>query len=187
MRKYRVVAVVAATLGVMFVAGGAFAASRFIITNVNQIKPSVRAQLRGNQGRRGLTGPQGIQGLQGLQGPQGIPGAPGAAGSARAVAVVNADGSLLSGSGFPRNVTGVSHTPGSGIYCIALSAGIDPNDALATAAGGAVGVLTVPDSTNCSSGNAEVDTFILVESGTTTQGTPLDPVFNDGGFAVLVP
>jgi hypothetical protein len=71
MRKYSFVTVVAATVGVLLVAGGALAAGHFIITNVHQIKPSVRAQLKGNQGPRGFTGAKGATGAQGLQGPQG--------------------------------------------------------------------------------------------------------------------
>lgn len=44
MRK-SVTTIAAAVVAVLLVAGGATAASRFIITNINQIKPSVRAQL----------------------------------------------------------------------------------------------------------------------------------------------
>jgi hypothetical protein len=177
MRKYSFVTVVAATVGVLLVAGGAAAAGHFIITNVHQIKPSVRAELKGARGPRGFTGPRGAQGLQG---PQGVAGA---AGSARAVAVVNPDGSLVTGAGFPRNVTGVSH-PGSGVYCVGVSAGIDPNDAIVSSAGGPGGVYTVPGSTACTSGQVEVDTFILLDSGTSG---PVLPQPADGGFAVLVP
>ena len=179
MRKYSFVTVVAATVGVLLVAGGAAAAGHFIITNVHQIKPSVRAELKGAQGPRGLTGAKGATGAQGLQGLQGPQGVAGAAGSARAVAVVNPDGSLVTGTGFPRNVTGVSH-PSPGVYCVSLSGGIDPNDAIVSSAGGPGGVYTVPGSADCASGQVEVDTFILVGAPVTVQPA-------DGGFAVLVP
>lgn len=185
MRKYSFMTVVAATVGVLLVAGGAAAAGHFIITNVHQIKPSVRAQLKGNQGPRGFTGAKGASGAQGLQGLQGPQGVAGAAGSARAVAVVNSDGSLLVGTSFPKNVSGVSHTAGSGIYCVGLSGGIDPGDAVVSAAEGAVGVYTVPASPDCASGAVEVDAFILVDSG--TAGAPVSPEPADGSFAVLVP
>jgi hypothetical protein len=100
---------------------------------------------------------------------------------------VNSDGSLLVGTSFPKNVTGVSHTTGSGIYCVVLSGGIDPSDAVVSAAEGAVGVYTVPASPDCASGAVEVDTFILVQSGITSPGAPVSPEPADGSFAVLVP
>lgn len=187
-----------ALVALAILTAGAGAATRFAITNIGQIKPSVRAQLRSNRGLRGFTGPRGLPGvqgptgMQGSQGTKGTPGAPGAqgaAGSARAVAVVNANGTLLQGVDFPKGVTGVSHTTKRGIYCIGLTDGIAPTDAIVslTAPGSANGVFTVPNSTNCASGEVEVDTFILVQGDTNTPGTPLQSVLVDGGFTVLVP
>ncbi len=98
--RHSIVAVVVALAGLMIVGGGAWAASKFIITNINQIKPSVRAQLRGAQGPRGDNGPKGTQGAQGLQGAQGSqggqgvsgvqgnPGSPGAPGASGTIAAV---------------------------------------------------------------------------------------------------
>jgi hypothetical protein len=191
--------VVGATVAALFVAaGGAAAAGHFVITSTSQIKPSVIQALRGNQGPRGLRGipgtpgANGAPGLPGAQGPPGSPGspgAPGAPGSARAVAVVNSDGTLVHGIGFPKNVTGVSHTTKRGIYCVGLAGGIDPAAAIAslTAPGAATGVFTVPHSTDCAAGEVEVDTFILVQGDTATAGSPLVRVLDDGGFTLVVP
>ena len=103
--RHSIVTVVVAMAGLMIVGGGAWAAGRFVITNINQIKPSVRAQLRGAQGQRGdkgsqgtpgaqgahgapgAQGPQGSQGAQGVQGQPGSPGAPGAQGTIAAVVI----------------------------------------------------------------------------------------------------
>ena len=187
-----------ALVALAILTAGAGAATRFAITNIGQIKPSVRAQLRSNRGLRGFTGPRGlpgvqgptgVQGSQGTKGTPGAPGAQGAAGSARAVAVVNANGTLLQGVDFPKGVTGVSHTTKRGIYCIGLTDGIAPTDAIVslTDPGAANGVFTVPDSTNCAAGEVEVDTFTLVQGDTNTPGSPLQSVLVDGGFTVLVP
>jgi hypothetical protein len=185
MRKFSFVTVVAATVGVLLVAGAAAAAGHFIITNVHQIKPSVRAELKGDHGPRGFRGAIGVTGAPGAPGLQGPQGVAGAAGSARAVAVVNPDGSLLAGTSFPKSVTGVSHTVDSGIYCVHLSGGIDPSDAVVSAAGAAVGVLTVPPGPDCASGDVEVKTFGLFDSS--TPGAPVEVELVDGGFTVLVP
>jgi Collagen triple helix repeat (20 copies) len=194
MRK-RLIVVGAAVAAALVVAGGAGAASRFVITSTSQIKPSVLRALHDNQAARGLTGAAGPQGAPGVQGPPGAPGLagppgiPGVAGAARAVAVVNADGTLAQGIGFPKNVTGVSHTTKRGIYCVGLAGGIDPAAAVVSLAapGPATGVFTTPDSTNCGSGEVEVDTFSLVQGDSATPGTPLVEVLEDGGFALIVP
>lgn len=106
------------------------------------------------------------------------------------MAVVNSDGTLLQGVGFPKNVTGVSHTPNSGIYCIQLAPGIDPSDAVVSLTDDStIGaqVNSVRNSTNCASGEAEVDTFVLLQGASTTEGSSLDEDFADQGFVVLVP
>lgn len=74
-------ATVIATIALFFSLGGAsLAASHYLITNVRQIKPSVRRELRGQRGPRGpqgIVGPQGargVAGIQGVAGPQGQTG-----------------------------------------------------------------------------------------------------------------
>lgn len=73
----------AAVVGTLAFAGGAVGASHYLISSLNQIKPSVRAQLRGTngatgaRGATGTTGATGAQGIQGIQGPRGDVGATG--------------------------------------------------------------------------------------------------------------
>lgn len=168
MRKYPLVTVVAATVAVMLMAGGAFAASKYVISNIKQIKPSVRAQLRGT---RGLTGPQGPQGVQGVIGAQGVQGV---AGSARAFAVVGSDGKVVVG----KNVSNATNNASGGMYCMPLASGIDPRPTMAIATGnsGSPGVaVTNPSTSGCPHGSAEVDTF-------DTDGTNAPH-----GFVMLVP
>ncbi len=81
-RRRTTYANVAATLALLFaMSGGAYAASRVLITSTKQIKPSVLAQLKGKTGATGHVGAQGSAGPQGLQGPQGPQGPQGSSGS----------------------------------------------------------------------------------------------------------
>jgi hypothetical protein len=73
MKKYHsALTVVAATVGVLFVTGGALGATHYVISSMHQIKPSVRSQLRGYQGQRGFQGPAGSTGATGATGIAGI-------------------------------------------------------------------------------------------------------------------
>jgi hypothetical protein len=71
---------VVATLALVFaMAGGAAAASHYLITSTKQISPKVLKELK-KTGARGATGPAGAQGAQGAAGANGVNGAAGAKG-----------------------------------------------------------------------------------------------------------
>jgi hypothetical protein len=71
-----------ATLALVFaMSGGAFAASKYLITSTKQINPKV---LKALKGKAGANGAQGLAGAAGPAGPQGPGGAAGAKGEAGA-------------------------------------------------------------------------------------------------------
>lgn len=73
---------VVATLALVFaMSGGAYAASKFLISSTKQIKPSVLAQLKGKAGPAGGVGVQGPAGPAGPQGPAGANGKDGSNGT----------------------------------------------------------------------------------------------------------
>jgi hypothetical protein len=80
---------VLSVIAVVLALGGTAVASRYLITSTKQIKPSVRAKLKGNRGT------QGAQGAQGVQGPQGVPGTSGVLGL---VAIDSPEVSIPAGS-----------------------------------------------------------------------------------------
>jgi hypothetical protein len=73
--------------------GGAYAASRYIISSTRQISPKVLKALKGNAGATGKTGatgpagPAGATGSAGTNGTNGSPGSPGSPGTAGASVV----------------------------------------------------------------------------------------------------
>ncbi len=74
-RKHFTYANVAMTLALVFaMSGGAYAASKYVITSTKQIKPSVLKGLKGSQGTRGPAGPAGPAGPSGPSGPAGSAG-----------------------------------------------------------------------------------------------------------------
>ncbi len=145
----------------------------------------------GPRGPRGYTGKQGTQGLQGIQGIQGPAGPAGPAGTARAYAVVNPGEveSTPSTKGLiaaqTSNIASV-HRVGTGIYCVAPAAPINPATEPAAVTGeasystGGPVPLTVLEAQrkDCSAGEFEVRTY--------DAKLPTAPV-NTVAFAIVVP
>src|ERR1700676_2132687 len=73
---------VAATLALVLAIGGgtAAAASSYLVTSTQQIKPNVLKALRGQRGPRGFRGFKGANGTNGTNGAKGSTGATGATG-----------------------------------------------------------------------------------------------------------
>lgn len=80
-RRFNTTGFVAVLALVFAMSGGAYAASRYVITSTRQIKPSVLAQLKGRAGASGVAGTQGPAGPVGSQGPAGAKGENGANGA----------------------------------------------------------------------------------------------------------
>jgi hypothetical protein len=69
------------TLALVFaMSGGAYAASKYVITSTKQISPKVLKSLTGKAGASGAAGKPGANGANGATGPQGPAGAAGATG-----------------------------------------------------------------------------------------------------------
>lgn len=80
-RKRLTYANVVLTLALVFaLTGGAFAASKYVITSTKQISPKVLKTLKGAGGAAGAAGPAGAQGPQGPQGNAGVKGETGGPG-----------------------------------------------------------------------------------------------------------
>lgn len=77
-RRRMTYANVIATLALVFaMSGGAYAASKYLITSTKQISPKVLKSLKGSDGKTGATGAQGAGGAAGIRGETGAAGASG--------------------------------------------------------------------------------------------------------------
>lgn len=80
-KHFNATTAVAVVALVFAMAGGAYAAKKYLITSTKQIKPSVLKQLKGKSGTKGPAGPAGATGLQGPEGKVGANGKDGANGA----------------------------------------------------------------------------------------------------------
>jgi Collagen triple helix repeat (20 copies) len=106
-----------ATLALIFaMSGGAYAASKYVITSTKQIKPSVLKTLQGKTGPAGAPGPAGPAGAQGAQGAQGPAGPAGSQGSQGGKGETGSQGvkgtTGTAGATGPKGATGATGTTG---------------------------------------------------------------------------
>jgi hypothetical protein len=108
-RKRFTYANVAVTLALVFaMSGGAYAASRYVITSTKQISPKVLKSLQGKAGANGAQGPAGPTGPAGAQGPAGPVGGVGTKGDTGATGVQGPAGPA--GPQGPAGTTGFTKT-----------------------------------------------------------------------------
>jgi Collagen triple helix repeat (20 copies) len=117
-RRLGIPGVIAVIALVFAMAGGAYAAKKYVITSTNQIKPSVLKALTGKPGATGPQGAKGDPGTKGDAGAQGKEGAQGLQGKSGTNGTNGVEGSPWTAGGFlPSEATE------TGAWNIALAAG----------------------------------------------------------------
>jgi hypothetical protein len=98
---------------ILAMSGGAYAASKYVITSTKQIKPSVLKSLQGKTGANGAPGPAGSAGAQGSQGPAGPAGPQGTQGGKGETGSQGTKGTTgAAGATGPKGSTGATGTTG---------------------------------------------------------------------------
>jgi hypothetical protein len=110
-RRFGLPGLIAVIALVFAMAGGAWAAHKYVITSTKQIKPSVLKQLKGKAGPAGPAGPAGQAGATGPAGPAGLPGEEGPPGPTGARGPTGPAGPQ--GVTGPTGATGVTGTAGT--------------------------------------------------------------------------
>jgi len=169
MRRRLTYANITATLALVFaMSGGAYAASKYLITSTKQISPKVLKKLKGNTGPTGPTGPAGPTGATGVT---GLTGAQGKEGKEGLLGKEGKEGKV--GPPGPTNLSKLKEVRGAR----AVTTEIAPGEF------GAFSVAVCPAGSHAISGGAEVEGKEFIEQGSEREPEAFGPGEAWGAYA----